>query len=258
MNYPIEDLDDCIFYYLVSKKDKLQSANKIYKNITSEVGHRCSELNNSILKDVYKKKFLASCYILHKKYDNVYNVNKNDNIYLIYTKEKKNNIADDIVDIGDIGDIVDIGDKNGELFSITKEDVAKYIIDNFDNYLDYNFNDFFNSKYDFYEYMILNNKYNEFKKALKLNNSLVDNKMENKLINLALRNNKATMAEILLKFKFKNRINNLRIENRNYKNTIQETKMKTIKLTFDLTKYKRQLIVTHLFYIVIIYFLFYC
>ncbi len=87
MDHTIDQLDDCVYDYLVSKINDPKSLVEIYNDITQNQGHRCTKLNDPKMRGIYKKKFVATCYTLNIHYENIYKIYKNNKLYLIFSRE---------------------------------------------------------------------------------------------------------------------------------------------------------------------------
>ena len=68
MDHSIDNLNDCIFDYLLSNIDKPKSFDEIYDAISGTTGHRCSELSRYNSKKKYGSYFLSLCYNLNDNY----------------------------------------------------------------------------------------------------------------------------------------------------------------------------------------------
>ncbi len=90
MDHPINELEGCIFDYLISHKDIPKSLEEIYTDITGLTGHRCSELRAYDATHIYKNRFASICYNINNNYKNIHKYFKNNTCFLLYS-EKKNN-----------------------------------------------------------------------------------------------------------------------------------------------------------------------
>src|SRR3990172_10768385 len=91
MDHRLSELDECLFDYLSSNSGAFISLNKILTDITSDKGHRCSEL-----KKRYDRQQLITCaaYDLDNKYNNIYKTVRNGHLYLAYSDDKINDPFD--------------------------------------------------------------------------------------------------------------------------------------------------------------------
>lgn len=85
MDYSLENLDECIFDYLVYNKDEPKSFIKIWADIYGENGIRCSEVYKRGNEIESEFKFYNICYTLPSTYKNVYKIYVHDTLYLVYT-----------------------------------------------------------------------------------------------------------------------------------------------------------------------------
>lgn len=92
MNHSLNHLDDCIFDYLALHADKPVSLAKIFDDIRTDSGHRCSELTDN---SNHRRYFLTTCYSLDKNYKNIKKVYWNNKLYLMFQKDKKDTQFDE-------------------------------------------------------------------------------------------------------------------------------------------------------------------
>jgi regulator of replication initiation timing len=143
MDHSIDNLNICLFSYLASIPDSPKSFIQIFNDITGETGHRCSELNDPVLRNANKNKFMISCYSLDNEYDNIHKIYKNDVVYLVYSDNLKvevmvqfdqyhNDISlDTSLGIGDMNNIVDslVGHKI-DLTTPIDNSILEYLVRN--------------------------------------------------------------------------------------------------------------------------------
>ena len=83
MDHTLDELDACIFDYLAANEDYPKSIDEIWIDITSDDGHRCSELGNA-----NKNFFVSTCYDMDINYNNIQKYFVNGRLYLVYSKKE--------------------------------------------------------------------------------------------------------------------------------------------------------------------------
>jgi len=214
MDHKIEKLDECIFDYLTFNKDVIKSVYTIYNDITQDTGHRCTELRNPDMRDIYRKKFMATCYQMSDKYENIHKLFKNNRLFLVYS----NLTAGEVVKKYG-GEILDINSSllEEEFKKIDRSSLVDYLIDN-DNELNKLVPDtYFTEDNDTMLHIIArHNKWNEFKKLVK--NYYPDLETRNRYnltpIDVALECGNAKILYEMVKYKYEDQISKLNNEDR--------------------------------------------
>jgi len=85
MNHSIDNLDDCIFDYLAARPGVPVHISQIYDDITKDVGHRCSDLNDTNNKDSYRKRFTTVCYIVNSTFPDIHKLFVGDELFLVFS-----------------------------------------------------------------------------------------------------------------------------------------------------------------------------
>jgi ankyrin repeat protein len=85
MNHSLNNLDECIFDYLVLNADKPTALPKIFNDIRSGSGHRCDGLTD---KYNHRQYFLSTCYSLDKNYKNIKKLYRDNKMYLLFQKDR--------------------------------------------------------------------------------------------------------------------------------------------------------------------------
>lgn len=196
MNYPLSELENCIFDYLASKPDILISINKILMDITCTSGYRCDALEHLLSTNNHfgQKKFFEACDNLDSNFKNVHKFyNQDDNLfYLMFSTEKKptmNSFDND-------------DNNNGNLeLSINQNIILDYFLKNNNTNKD--------------------NKYTEFIKSY-LSKCTVDDAKSifeqysfsnQEIFNLAKNNNNMDLVIYLLKERYAGKITKLKADN---------------------------------------------
>lgn len=87
MEHNLEELDECIFDYLSSNADNVISIDNIYRDITSDEGHRCPDLR---YQDA--SLFIDHCFGLDKKFSRVKCFLNEGRMFLLFSKK---NVVED-------------------------------------------------------------------------------------------------------------------------------------------------------------------
>lgn len=99
MNYSVCDLKKCIVNYLIECADRPKTFDQIYSDITSDGGHRCSELISSNKTEEYANMFIMICQYLSSEYKNIYKIFRDNVPYLVYSVKPINDIVYNDMDI---------------------------------------------------------------------------------------------------------------------------------------------------------------
>ena len=187
MDHYIDNLEECVFDYLVSHKDVPKSLEEIYDDISGTTGHRCSELNTYNAKYKYRNKFLSICYNINNVYENIHKYFKNNICYLLYSEKKKNLIT--LMYNNKITHSPRATNSESNTFNAESDEFIKYAIFN-DNSFDYN--TFINENETMTELII--KRGNLASLVHLINNNVIDlNTDYNKLINYAIKHQKYYM-----------------------------------------------------------------
>ncbi len=84
MDNTIDELRECVYDYLISNQDIPKNFEDIYKDITGESGHRCSELLNDYNATNNIFKLMNVMYTLEYSYQFVHKYFENNTVYLVY------------------------------------------------------------------------------------------------------------------------------------------------------------------------------
>lgn len=103
MNYSIDELDQCIFNYLVCHQNIPKSMGTIYNDITSGSGHRCDELNNNH-REKYKYRFMTAFHSVPNNFENVKKTYSNRIPYLTFNCDDLSSDSDNETVLQNQGD----------------------------------------------------------------------------------------------------------------------------------------------------------
>lgn len=249
MDHLIENLDECVYDHLVSTENELQSINKIYSCIIGQTGHRCFQLSDPRMRDIYKKKFVTTCHSLDNSFKDIHKKFKNNTLYLLYsTKEIPMEVYNNYQDESIFEDIN----------NLHPSDIIDYMLANCKNF---NFNEYFNEKENPVHYLVRNNKLEQFKKLLThhevdLNNRDRDGK---DVMDIAMDGQNCKIMKEIIEYKHANRVLDLMNENRELRKSNSEYAQDNRKLRQqhnDLQKVtsskEKNIFLTHVFYVVIL------
>ncbi len=96
MDHTLDELDACIYDYLVIHSNEPKTFMEIYEDISGSTGHRCSALQNMSNKIKYKDQFIITCYSLEKTYNNIYKLFKQDLPYLMFSSKTYEEVVRDL------------------------------------------------------------------------------------------------------------------------------------------------------------------
>jgi|AntRauTorckE6833_2_1112554.scaffolds.fasta_scaffold12793_2 hypothetical protein len=214
MDHSIENLDDCVFDYLVSNKDEIASIYKIYHDITGETGHRCTSLNDPKNRDVYKRRFRTICYTLDNSYDNIYKYFNGDKLYLVYSER---DFRDTIRKYTDEYDHLSLNDYSPSFNNIT--DVIEDLIDNdkFEFDLENNFDD----NETIVHILVRNDRGDLLRKLLQSFDLHFDkkNKFGETPLDIATKCNNCEMVKMILEYGYSEKIHDLNQKNKTLRKT---------------------------------------
>ena len=191
MDHSITELDACVFDYLTSHADQPKTFTQIYNDISGPNGHRCSALNSAApaARELYKKRFLTTCYTLDNTFKNVHKVFKNSTPYLIYSNKSR---ADVMRDFGDL-DIVNTNLSSEDYDNNDLENIIEYLLDNKESYNDFNFTAPVSANENMLQFLVRTNKLDKIRKIL--DNYDID--VARSLIDMATDNNNGAMVREL-------------------------------------------------------------
>lgn len=92
MDHTINNLDACIYDYLAYHSGNPKTLPQIYSDITSPVGHRCTDLNTPALKYEYKNKFITICYQMDTLFNDIHKIFRDDKLLLVYSKKSHDEV----------------------------------------------------------------------------------------------------------------------------------------------------------------------
>ncbi len=184
MNHDINNLDDCIFDYLVLNCDEPKSFDEIYDSISGTSGHRCSELNKYDAKKKYSNYFLSTCYGMNDNYKNIHKTFKRNVGYLMYSDKK----SFDDVDVNSKKYIKSTN--NFDMFDDNKSnEIIKHYMDSNKNF---NYETYVNEEETMTEFIIKQGNLNLVKQLV--NKGVINlNTDRELLINLAIKHKKYSM-----------------------------------------------------------------
>ena len=222
MDHPISKLDECVFDYLVSNKDKPRSLVKIFKDITKDTGHRCSTLGNNKDNESYKKKFISICYTLHKHYKNIKRRFQDDRLYLWYSTELSDIYKYDLDN--------DFSDDD-ELDNMPKDSSIDYILENHNDYKYFPLDERYDNYDNAIHILVRNGNSGTLKKLLDQFN--IDLEARNSLgktaMDIAVEKNNLDMITMLLDYKYKDKDFSFREKFNNKNKTVTNTNKILVK-----------------------------
>ena len=214
MDHSIEDLDECVFDYLVSNKDEIVSIYKIYHDITGKTGHRCTALNDPKNRSIYKIKFRTICYTLDNYYDNIYKYFNGEKLYLVYSER---DFSDAIRNYTDEYDYLSQDDCYPSFSNIIE--VIENLIDNdtFDFDLENNFDD----NETIIHILVRNNRDDLLVKLLQSFDLKFDkkNKFGETPLDVAINCNNSEMVKMILEYTYSESIHDLKQTNKDLRKT---------------------------------------
>jgi len=182
MDHPIENLEECVFDYLISHKDVPKSLEEIYDDISGTTGHRCSELNSYNARYKYKHRFLSVCYNINNVYENIHKYFKHDTCFLLYSEKKKNVIP--LVYNNKITNSPRLNSLEINTFNADSDEFIKYTV--FNNNTTFNYSTLINENETMIELIIKRGNLTSLVHLI--NNNVIDLSTDyNKLINYAIK-----------------------------------------------------------------------
>jgi hypothetical protein len=241
MDHAIENVDECIFDYLVSNADEFKSIPTIFSNIIKETGHRCITLKNEFLK--YKNKFIATCYLLNNSYNNIHKIFINDRLYLMYSNKHIDSYDDYTQNITD--DYI----FDADFSYLDKDGLAYYISYNYHDLTNFNPCNYLDDIDSIMHFIVKRDNHELVKKTLdRFECDKIEYNIDNKnkdgltLMNIAETNGNFVMYKKLLDIKYEKYIKDLNENIVDLNKRLKMLKMKNIKLkntnielTFDNT-----------------------
>jgi hypothetical protein len=224
MDHSIEELDNCIFDFLVSKPNQWFGIDEIYESITceSESGHRCQALKNNKHNGTYIASYKQIAITLNNKFTNIRSKIRTFDNVLCLIFDEKNTYSKQFWPHEYVSDYK-MRDTIKSDWSFDANDILNYM----DHGIDYN--DEINSKhvtditYDntnsYIHLLVINNKIDKLDKLMKI--YVLDLDIRNKWnltpLDIAIKNNNCRMVKLILDYKYGNTIQNLRYEINNFK-----------------------------------------
>lgn len=230
MDCSINEIEDIIHLYLVSKKDQYVSINTIYSDLSGTTGFRCSDLNDKDNKDTNKNIFIATCYSIDQYFDDIIKVYEDDTLYLLYTDNPSNKINN-------------IDDKTYHTNKFTKSLNSDFKVDE-SKLIDilYDHQDklkkptrsIYGSN-SFFHLLVKHNKINKLRDAIK--NSNIDLNIKNDrgetLFDVAIENNNLRALNELYELKYERRLKELesKIISLSFRNSEIERRIASLELS---------------------------
>lgn len=255
MDHSIDELDSCIFDYLVSKTNESKSVYQIFNDITSDTGHRCSELNNYSKREINKKKFMTTCYTMENIFQNIHKIFKDGSLYLVHSKKSKY-------------DIIKEFDNNYENYLVKglPEDqkfdsgqMIDYILENPENYKDIDMLSHIDYNINIPQYIVKYGKLNQLRKLLKYYEVEVNCKgsLGKNLLDIAIENNHSEIVKELSDYTYSKQIvelmtdnNNLKSFNTKFLKEKNDLHLKISQLSFNYNNLYKKFLFVNFFYFI--------
>jgi len=195
MNHSLNNLDDCVFDYLALNADKPVSLAKIFNDIRSKTGHRCNELTDS---HNHRQYFLSTCYSLDKHYTNIKKIHRDNRLYLMFQKDRKDiNFDRSYYDDPLYDD--NIWKEDSNLINIVNYMCDNSMLDDFDNSY---YSNFFDESNTLLHLLVKYNKYDELENLLRQKN--IDPNKKNAQgetpLDLAIKSGNKKMIKLLINY----------------------------------------------------------
>lgn len=243
MDYPLNELDSCIFNYLICHADEPRSMVRTYNDLIGEEGHRCCELKNPAKREHNKYYFITVFHSIANKFENIQKIYKDNKPYLMFSTStvlsNKSNTESPLTDFS-------------SLLSCDRD--VNFRIECFDDFIDYLIN---NSQKDFnltellyngesvLQYLVKHNDTKKLKYVLSNYDVNIDNNYD-MLVKSAIEINNAKILKELLDYKFNKMKNDIQSREIILKGETEklEKDMKEMRLLLNTLKIKNNNLTT--------------